>query len=303
MQERNLELLLEDLGLKKIKQYNNEICCKCPWHNDDTPSLYINLKKNKHICFAGCTKGSINSLIRKLGGTDWHIQRTSIIIQDVLDIELEKELSGYRERFVPNYEFFSLLKPALGDSYLIGRGLDNTTISSFDIRSRYNSIYIPIYSNDFFYPHKECSGTIVNNLSFCGYIERRKDEKIYINSPGFLSNRHFFPNDLNTNHFDGIILVEGPFDVLRLRQNGYTNSFSLLGNSLSKEKEKMIISITRRVVLCLDNDIKGKQATKLIKHNLEQLNIEVEKVELPNNIKDIAELNNSDIKGIMKKYE
>lgn len=60
---------------------------------------------------------------------------------------------------------------------------------------------------------------------------------------------------------DQAVIVEGYMDVIALHQAGYTNSVSPMGTALSEHQLYLLKRLTRRIVLALDSDAAGDQAT------------------------------------------
>jgi len=58
----------------------------------------------------------------------------------------------------------------------------------------------------------------------------------------------------------GALLVEGYFDVLRLRQEGVGQAVAPLGTSLTEEQLKSIARFTKKIVFCFDGDEAGRRA-------------------------------------------
>lgn len=56
-------------------------------------------------------------------------------------------------------------------------------------------------------------------------------------------------------------LVEGFFDVISLSKIGAENCVALLGTNLSEEQLKLLKNLGKRIILFLDNDKAGKEAT------------------------------------------
>jgi len=60
---------------------------------------------------------------------------------------------------------------------------------------------------------------------------------------------------------DQTVLVEGYLDVIALHQGGYSNVVSPMGTALTEHQLSLIKRYTRRIVLALDPDAAGNQAT------------------------------------------
>jgi DNA primase len=56
-------------------------------------------------------------------------------------------------------------------------------------------------------------------------------------------------------------LVEGFFDVISLSKLGVENCLALLGTNLSEEQIKLLTGLKKRIILFLDNDKAGQEAT------------------------------------------
>jgi len=55
--------------------------------------------------------------------------------------------------------------------------------------------------------------------------------------------------------------VEGFFDVISLHKTGIENCLALLGTNLSEEQIKLLIELNKRIILFLDSDKAGQEAT------------------------------------------
>lgn len=61
---------------------------------------------------------------------------------------------------------------------------------------------------------------------------------------------------------EGALLVEGYFDVLRLRQEGINQAVAPLGTAITEAQLKSIAKYTKKLVLCFDGDAAGQRATE-----------------------------------------
>lgn len=60
---------------------------------------------------------------------------------------------------------------------------------------------------------------------------------------------------------DQVVIVEGYLDVIALHQAGYANAVSPMGTALSEDQLRLLKRFSRRMVLALDPDLAGDQAT------------------------------------------
>ena len=85
---------------------------------------------------------------------------------------------------------------------------------------------------------------------------------------------------------DGIIIVEGYFDVITLNQIGIKNVVALLDRVMTESQINLIKKYTNNVILAFDNNMPGKQATlnaiELIQNsNMNSKVVRLEEVEDP----------------------
>ena len=93
----------------------------------------------------------------------------------------------------------------------------------------------------------------------------------------------------------GLIVVEGPWDAMRVHQAGFPNVVALYGSNLTPTQAVLLSSVPI-IVIMLDGDVAGRQATPEIaarfRHSL------VRSVELPDGT-DPAGLTDEDIQRVL----
>ena len=74
-----------------------------------------------------------------------------------------------------------------------------------------------------------------------------------------------------------VYLVEGFFDVISLTQLGIENCIAILGTNLSEDQISLLTSLQKKIVLFLDGDKAGREATisNLVKLLLREIDCEV----------------------------
>ena len=65
-----------------------------------------------------------------------------------------------------------------------------------------------------------------------------------------------------------VIVVEGYFDCMRVHQAGFPCVVGLMGSSLSPAQERVLLERFKRVVLMLDGDLAGRNASRVISAEL-----------------------------------
>ena len=96
----------------------------------------------------------------------------------------------------------------------------------------------------------------------------------YINSTIHMKTQNLYGINLPKDCMEKyIVLVEGATDVITLNQAEIKNVVALLGTELTEEQCNLIKRITNTVIVALDNDLAGKNATKRIIKTLNKFDI------------------------------
>lgn len=85
----------QELGLE-VEEAGEEYRARCPVHEDQTPSLYLNPQKNNWYCF-GCSKGGgAPHLVKFLTGCSWEeaVNRTATPLAHSFPFLTERENGG-----------------------------------------------------------------------------------------------------------------------------------------------------------------------------------------------------------------
>lgn len=96
-----------------------------------------------------------------------------------------------------------------------------------------------------------------------------KDTELFKKSNEVYSIKNY---STNIKKDDGILLVEGYFDVLTCVKSGLISTIATLGTSLTENQAKKLSKFSKNIILAYDNDEAGKNATiknieELIKHD------------------------------------
>jgi 5S rRNA maturation endonuclease (ribonuclease M5) len=108
-----------------------------------------------------------------------------------------------------------------------------------------------------------------------GSVARRLDDgraTPWKNSPGPWARKALFPLELMPRPLPSVVLVEGPFDAIRLNYHGIP-TLSILGTQ-NWSPQKISILNSRRVsnlIICMDGDKAGRKATAEIFEDTEHL--------------------------------
>lgn len=120
------------------------------------------------------------------------------------------------------------------------------------------------FRNRLMFPIREMYGKMVG---FGGRVLDPEDVPKYMNSPRtdlFDKGRLLYGLDMARRSMrasEQAVIVEGYMDVIGLHQAGFTNAVSPMGTALTEEQFKLIKKNTRNIILALDPDAAGQNAT------------------------------------------
>ena len=267
---------LEEAGIIIDKVVGDEIVCYCPWHEDKKASLYVNKDNLKVHCFNGCIKGNLNTLLSKIYGIPiWEvstkIKRDDTPLWDrIHNIRTKNNKAEFPELSLDEFPL------AVGNKYLYSRGFIDETIIDWGVRNVGETLIFPVVEN-----------------KVVGYVKRSVREKDYKFFKGFMASNYFFGLD----RFNGksyIIIVEGILDCIWCHQCGVSNVISLMGCELTACRlKKLVLLPIINIYLCMDNDDEGRKAEKKIFKGLRKTGLIIQTIKLPEEVKDIQDVKDS----------
>ncbi len=256
----DIERIAESLGLERARVKGEELSACCPFHDDRSPSFSINMETGAWICYAGCGSGGLWKLVSRMRGIGQKAAKDYLKKAGIPSAvrpggrNFKKAMAEWREkrehgekpkqRPCPPYDITRV------PPWVLERGF------SEEILKEYQCGYSPFYD-----------ALVIPVLQSRALIYRfnpgRGGPK-YKFTKGFKSHNTLFGLGNVTLGLDGsLILVEGPLDVLWLRQHGYGNSLAILGGGrLGREQGRIIREDLKpkKLILAFDND-EGGQAT------------------------------------------
>ena len=249
----------------------------CLFHSDKSPSMAINVDKGVWICYAGCGEGAITNLIARFRGIT-EIEASTFGYEISLQLKLPNEEMIYQS-VMPLVEMIG--NPNRVPKWIIDRGFSKNTLINWKCREYGNSLIVPVDNKE---------GQTV------GYVERKPQGILpkYKYSEGMkASNILFGANKIRTNA-NFVCVTEGPLDTMWLWQCGF-NSVALFSAHLSEKQEELLYKLNiPEIVLCLDNDEVGKNATNQIAERLEN-NLFFSYTGIPEGYKDVQEMDMDDV--------
>ena len=269
-----------------------ELVGTCPLPNhagdrDNKNAFHISLDKNCYNCLTHCGGGNVIDFVRlmeKLPDTTEGFRQAALILQNkFLPVaadskpktdkkqkkkEVEEKAPEELKNQPLDFTLESRIKkdhPFLTDE----KGLPLEFVQEFGLGwcktgLMAGRIVIPIHNAD---------GELV---AYAGRALTQADEERrgkYLFPSGFnkaleLWNYHQVLSKKKLLREKGLVVVEGFFDAMKLILHGFPNVVALMGWSLSEHQEQLILSVTDKIALFLDNDDTGKEATKKIHKRL-----------------------------------
>lgn len=281
------------------------VSVRCPFHKEgkeSRPSFSINVTNGVWRCFTCHVFGSLPKLLRQLGLPSDRIDAELKDIRGELDAN-RKALEWKKTARWVNQDPFatpyplpeSLIKPyEWCPLNLIQAGFDQQWLHWLDIG--YDRV-----NQRVMYPIRDMYGTLAGmsgGTSIAGvypkykvYQGRRIDPMsgrlIGSDYGPWFDEQH--PNYVFHNHnylwnFDQVyprlffgkeeqdlIIVEGFKACIWLLQHGYANTVALMGSSMSDHQRNLLSRLNTRIILFLDNDVAGRDATDDIAKTLRKL--------------------------------
>ena len=292
-----VEIIGERLPLvKKGKNYWGV----CPFHDDNNPSMSVSRDKQIYKCFSCGAAGNVFTFLMNYDHMDFKEALKYLgdkVGINTSNVKIKKKDTKYD----PMYDAYELsekyyqnnLNTTYGKTakkYLESRKITDDIIKEFGIglsldkrndltslllKKNYsldmlNEIGLSTGENDTYqdrimFPLQDNNGKVVG---FSGRIYNDlKDTSKYVNtkeSPIFIKGQmlyHYKEAIEEARNNKSIIIMEGFMDVIRASTIGIRNTVALMGTALTKEQIKLIERLSKNIILCLDGDEPGVNAT------------------------------------------
>ncbi len=265
-----------------------ELRIRCPFHEDKTPSLSLNVDTGRFHCFGCNAKGGdiLDFVVTKEAivarDRTQNRRRAGLLIQGWfqgeskppappetaaaadtvaadLDVEPANEETGEGANPPLKFTFKNLdnRHPYLTQE----RGLREATIDAFGLGYHpgkgimHDRVVIPIHNE-----HGELVAYAGRSIG-----EPPAGEGKYKFPPNFRKSLVLFNLHRAREHAsEGLIVVEGFFTLFDLWQRGRKNVVALMGSAMSEEQERLIVETAGpkgRVLLALDDDEAGRKGS------------------------------------------
>ncbi|CAB5220367.1 MG010, DNA primase-like protein [uncultured Caudovirales phage] len=230
----------------------DELLCLCRWHEDTSPSLYINVIKGAYICFACGASGGPKALKKVL-------KMPADRLTPVDASRLRQQTDALMHRRAPERMPESVLRAyqATPTDLWASRGFSEKAI-------RMAGLGFDLDSNAGVIPFRTHNGNLL------GVIRRYVDPTVkpkYRYPAGAPISQTLWGAWMMIDT-DTVAICEGSLDAVSL-WDADIPAVALLGCRMSDTQERLIGAMgINKVVLFLDNDKAGKEATKDIANRL-----------------------------------
>ena len=262
----------------------------CPFHNEKTPSFSVNDMKGVYYCFGCKASGDIFSFLSEYNKLSR--QQALELLAKQAGISLKEDNVGKNKNSI-YYDIYSYacniyhknlfnnktaleylkcreIKEEVIKKYGIGYVMpidqmltllkkqfsEDELISSKLIFKNDSGTFYSLFTDRIVFPIKDSKARVV---AFGGRILGDKGVK-YLNSSSspIFSKKEYLYGMHNVSRKQ-IILVEGYFDVIALREKGFC-AVAPLGTGLSEEQLKLLWRYTNEPIICFDGDEAGRKA-------------------------------------------
>lgn len=306
--------ILQYIGVTKIGNFNSkgEIQFCCPIHQENTPSMGYSISKNVCNCLSCHFSGSISWLIFNANRDEFKsiqevdqwiksrynvdfISWTNKELDDILIRYEDFEKDAVNKRFeLPNYYIAPYRSGNETYKYFFKRGFTKKTMQEFKIGRdlEQKTVTIPLFWED---------------ETLAGVIGRKISSKVPKNARyivyEFPKGEIIYPMNKITPYINSegqrvFILVEGILDALWMHQLGFTNTFGVLGNSVTVKQRLWIQKNCDKLINMSDNDKGGVKLSEILKEHLDAI-LDIEDVIYPENKKDPQECSKEEIKHML----
>jgi len=272
----------------------------CPFHQEKTPSFFVFPDRQSWRCYGACaTGGDVFSFVMRAENLDFGEALKSLAQQAGVALPNRELRAGQQTASDVNDAALIYFRELLGSvqgaqarAYLEQRGLDKPAIDRFElgyspagghtlkdhlvgkgftpaqtveagvVRTADSGWYGDLFRGRLMFPIRDGNG------SLAGFGARALDDSQpkYLNSPRspiFDKSRILYALYLakDTARERGLVIVEGYMDVIAAHQHGFHNVVASMGTALTQEQVSQVKRITKNVVMALDPDNAGQQAT------------------------------------------
>ena len=269
---------------------------KCPFHDDQKPSMAVNQDKQFYYCFVCQASGNAINFLREYENLEFTDAVETLASSLGLEIPYEKiEIQNESDYSIMD-EAVKVFEKQLKESkaaidYLKSRNISGKTAKKFQVGfsdSKWDSLFSSFekkfdekvisssglfleknnksydrFRNRVIFPIRNIKG---QNIAFGGRVINSDEEPKYLNSPETKlfkkSNELYglYEARKETKKMDSIIVVEGYMDVIALHEKGIKNAVATLGTAVTSNHLSKLMRYSNNIFFAFDGDLAGEKA-------------------------------------------
>jgi DNA primase len=281
-----------------LKRRGQRLVGPCPVHGGDNPQAFVvDLDRDLWYCFTRCQGGGdVVELVRRMHHLGYRQSARYLATLAQAPPASPRPVMASPEKTFRPYNRRLRLDPFA--PLLQQKGIQPETAQRFEAGGYEGPGFL-----------RGCIAVRLHDPQACplGYAGRRLDPQ-----PARRYGKWKFPPRLPkreilygyhhraTERHKGLVVVEGPWGVMRLMQIGFP-AVALLGIQLSSVQFQLLCRASR-IVLMLDGDEAGRSASRKIAHALTQhTSTQVQSIELPPGL-DPDDLNDTDLRHRLQSF-
>ena len=271
----SFEAVLQQFDISFVRR-GDERVARCPFHEDAVASLSANVVRNVFHCFGCGAKGSVLDFVARLDGCTLRAAAARVVragaahatgVSSGRSAADGKRVSQSANVTGPNPPLHLRLSIDAQHPYLARWGLATATVRHFglgfaSVGVMKGRIAIPIHDERgelgaYAGRWAGDDGTLPEGEGKYKLPSRFRKSLI-------LWNLHRVPSEAKT-----VVIVEGYFQAIAVHVAGFPNVVALMGSTLSRAQQTLLLSRFTEVTLFLDGDAAGRAATETIRQQLE----------------------------------
>lgn len=298
--KNRLDLMEVISGYAPLQRSGRSYKANCPFHQEKTPSFYVDPERQTWHCFGACaTGGDVFAFIMKAENLEFSEALQRLAHQAGVTLpsrerRAEQDVS-YRINEAARDYFQQYLASSRGTdtrAYLERRGLSQDSVGRFQLGLSPRDgqgLFAYLQKHDFNPEQLAQAGVVHRNQDgscrdafrgrlmipirdgqgeLGGFGSRALDDSTpkYLNTartPVFDKGRILYGLYLakESARRQGIVVVEGYMDAIMAHQHGFDNVVASMGTALTEHQVAEVRRLTDKVTMALDADAAGQQAT------------------------------------------
>ena len=287
-------------GYTPLSQSGQRYKSPCPFHQEKTASFMVYPDRQSWHCYGACsTGGDVFTFVMQMENLDFSETLRRLAEQVGISLPEHQKDNPQKDIFEINEEINLFFRNRLDSSagsttreYLLDRGINQDSISQFELgySPKNGTSGLEYLTHKGIDPEKLVEAGVVRkndygqyrdwfrgrliipirspNGDLCGFGSRAIDDSVpkYLNSgrtAAFDKGKILYGLNFakKSARSEGLVIVEGYIDAIIAHQHQFTNVVASMGTALTTEQVSEVRKLTDKVVMALDPDLAGQQAT------------------------------------------